>query len=106
MPPAFRLTDNALVPIDAHACPKCPHTATGPAVRGSPTVNINNLPAVRMTDGGMHAVCCGPNIWTCIQGSATVFINGLPAVRLGDMTAHCGGVGNTIGGSPTVMIGG
>ena len=106
MPPAFRLSDLAKVSGDAHGCPACPHTAVGPSIIGSPNVNINNLPAVRVGDMGMHAVCCGPNMWQCVAGSGTVFINQIPAVRKDDQTQHCGGVGQTINGSPNVNIGG
>src|SRR5262249_34746753 len=104
MPPAFRLMDKAQVAADAHGCPACPHPGIGPAIIGSPTVNINKLPAVRMQDKGMHAACCGMNMWECIQGSATVFINNKPAVRLGDATAHCQvSQGQTVEGSPDVL---
>ena len=106
MPPAFRLTDLAQCPADAHGCPLCPHPTVGPAILGSPTVLVNNLPAIRLGDTGIHAACCGPNMWNPIMGSATVMINNKPAIRLGDQTKHCGGVGQTINGSPTVMIGG
>ncbi len=73
---------------------------------GSPTVNVNSLPAVRVGDMGIHAACCGPNMWNAQMGSGTVFINGKPAHRVGDMTKHCGGVGQTIAGSPSVIVGG
>jgi uncharacterized Zn-binding protein involved in type VI secretion len=106
MPPAFRLGDLAQASVDAHGCPACPHPATGPAILGSPNVMVNGRPAVRMQDMGIHAVCCGPNMWTAAMGSGTVFINGKPAVRTGDMTTHCGGVGTTQAGSTDVMIGG
>lgn len=67
---------------------------------------INNLPAVRVGDMGIHAVCCGPNTWTAVMGSATVMINGKAAHRQNDMDQHCGGVGKMIEGSPDVQIGG
>jgi uncharacterized Zn-binding protein involved in type VI secretion len=94
------------VPVDAHGCPACPHPAIGPAIAGSPNVNVNSLPAVRVGDNGIHAACCGPNTWTAQQGSGTVFINGQPAHRVGDMDEHCGGVGQMINGSPNVVVGG
>jgi uncharacterized Zn-binding protein involved in type VI secretion len=106
MPPAFRLGDNANIPACAHGCPGCPHPAVGPAILGSPTVMVNKRPAIRLGDTGIHAACCGPNMWHPTKGSATVFINNKPAIRLGDMTTHCGGVGQTIAGSPDVIIGG
>ncbi len=106
MPPQGRVSDNAMVPADAHGCPACPHPATGPATSGSPDVMVNGLPALRVGDPGVHAACCGPNQWKAAKGSGTVFINDKPAHRLGDMTQHCGGVGNLIVGSPTVIVGG
>jgi uncharacterized Zn-binding protein involved in type VI secretion len=73
---------------------------------GSPDVNVNGLPALRVDDAGIHAACCGPNMWWAQTGSATVFINGKQAHRLGDMDRHCGGIGQMIEGSQNVMIGG
>jgi uncharacterized Zn-binding protein involved in type VI secretion len=106
MPGAGRLGDKAKAQADAHGCPACPHMAIGPAILGSPNVLVNNLPALRVTDIGIHAVCCGPNMWTAAMGSGTVIINFLPAHRNGDMTTHCGGVGSLIEGSTDVLVGG
>lgn len=106
MPGASRLGDKAQAMADAHGCPACPHTVTGPAVEGSPDVNIDHRPAVRLGDQGIHAPCCGPNLWNAAAGSATVMINGQPAVRQGDSTTHCGGQGSMIEGSADVIIGG
>lgn len=106
MPPGGRLGDKAQVPLDAHGCPACPHPGTGPAIAGSPDVNINKRPALRLNDPGLHAACCATNTWNAVQGSATVFINGKAAVRMGDQTKHCGGLGKVIEGSPNVDIGG
>jgi uncharacterized Zn-binding protein involved in type VI secretion len=78
----------------------------GPAVQGSPDVMVNSRPALRLGDQGIHAACCGPNLWNPIVGSTTVMINGMPAVRLGDSTQGCGGTGAMIEGSPDVMVGG
>ena len=105
MPPMCRLGDKAKG-IDAHGCPACPHNVVGPAVVGSPDVLVNSLPALRLGDQGLHAACCGPNMWQPIAGSGTVMVNGIPAVRLGDATAGCGGTGSMIEGSPDVMVGG
>lgn len=105
MPPQCRLGDKSNVPADAHGCPACPHNATGPAIMGSPTVFVNNKPALRVGDMGTHAACCGPNIWVAAVGSATVLINGMPAHRLGDQDTHCGGVGQMIEASPDVIVG-
>jgi uncharacterized Zn-binding protein involved in type VI secretion len=107
MPPAGRLGDKAQGLADAHGCPACPHLfVIGPAITGCPTVFINNMPALRVGDQGIHAACCGPNVWVAAMGSTTVFIGGMPAHRFGDMTAHCGGVGYLVEGSPDVIIGG
>lgn len=105
MPAQGRLGDLAQVSADAHGCPACPHTAVGPAIAGSPNVNVNHRPALRVGDRGIHAACCGPNMWTAQQGSNTVFINGQPAHRMGDMNIHCGGVGKLIQGSANVLVG-
>lgn len=67
---------------------------------------INNLPALRVDDAGVHTACCGPNQWRAMGGSATVFINGKPAFRKTDPAQHCGGVGQLIQGSPDVDVGG
>jgi len=106
MPGAGRLGDKAQVQADAHGCPICPHPAVGPAILGSPTVMINYLPALRVTDMGVHAACCGPNMWVATKGSSTVLINNLPAHRMTDQNAHCGGMGLLIEGSTNVIIGG
>ncbi|TBW34598.1 hypothetical protein EYW49_17775 [Siculibacillus lacustris] len=106
MPLQSRLGDKAFNPADAHGCPACPHPVIGPAIAGSPNVYVNERPALRVSDPGMHAACCGPNTWKVAAGSSTVLINGLPAARVGDMTAHCGGMGTLVEGSPTVIVGG
>jgi uncharacterized Zn-binding protein involved in type VI secretion len=106
MPPQSRLGDKSQVPADAHGCPACPHPCIGPAIIGSPNVNVNKMPALRVGDKGMHAACCGPNMWNAVAGSGTVMINNMPAHRLGDRDAHCGGVGQMVEGSPNVMTGG
>ena len=77
----------------------------GPAIQGSSDVLVNNLPALRDTDPGIHAACCGPNQWSASGGAPSVFINGKKAFRQTDMTRHCGGSGALIQGSPTVLVG-
>jgi uncharacterized Zn-binding protein involved in type VI secretion len=107
MPGAARLGDKSMIPACVHGSPCCPHPATGPAISGSPDVNIEKLPAIRQDDPGLHAVCCGPNTWVAKTGSATVKINGKGAHRMGDQDQHCGsGMGQMIEGSATVIIGG
>ena len=105
MPGQGRLGDKATVPTDAHGCPACPHTATGPAIRGSPNVNVNHRPALRVDDPGIHAACCGANTWTATTGSTSVFINGKAAHRVGDQNRHCGGTGQLVEGSQNVIVG-
>jgi len=98
MPGQGRLGDKASVPLDVHGCPACPHPAVGPAIQGSPDVNVNRRPALRVDDPGIHAACCGPNTWTANR-------NGRAAHRMGDQTRHCGGLGRLIEGSPNVIVG-
>jgi uncharacterized Zn-binding protein involved in type VI secretion len=105
MPGQGRLGDKANVPLDAHGCPACPHPAIGPAILGSPDVNVNRRPALRVDDPGIHAACCGANTWTATKGSLTVFINGKGAHRMGDQNRHCGGMGQLVEGSPNVLVG-
>jgi uncharacterized Zn-binding protein involved in type VI secretion len=100
-----RLGDQAQNPADAHGCPGCPHPVTGPAIGGSPDVNVNGLPALRKDDPGVHAACCGPNTWNALGCSGSVYINGKGAHRLSDATQHCGGIGQLIDGSPNVFTG-
>jgi uncharacterized Zn-binding protein involved in type VI secretion len=105
MPGAGRLRDKAEVKADAHGCPGCPHNAKGPAILGSPTVLINDKPALRVTDMGIHMACCDGNIWVATKGSGTVLIDTLQAHRKDDMTTHCGGPGQLIEGSDDVIVG-
>ena len=106
MPPQTRLGDKSKCDADAHGCPACPHVVQGPAVTGAATVLVNNKPAVRATDSGVHVACCGPNIWVAAMGSFSVMIEYLPAHRKDDMDIHCGGIGKMIEGSPDVNVGG
>ncbi|HEX2570563.1 MAG TPA: PAAR domain-containing protein [Polyangia bacterium] len=96
----------AMVPLDVHGCPSCPHQAMGPAVSGSPNVFINGRPALRVGDSGLHAACCQNNSFITQTGSQTVLINGQYAHRMGDITTHCGGIGCLITGSFDVIVGG
>jgi uncharacterized Zn-binding protein involved in type VI secretion len=89
-----------------HGCPACPHPAIGPAIQGSPDVHVNGRPVVRVGDKGVHAACCGGNMWTAAAGSATVMVNNKPAHRQGDACTHCGGVGKMVEGSENVVTGG
>jgi len=105
MPGQGRLGDKANVPLDIHGCPACPHAANGPAIQGSPDVNVNRRPALRVGDPGIHAACCGTNTWTATKGSITVLINGKGAHRMGDQNGHCRGIGQLVEGSPNVIVG-
>lgn len=106
MPGLGRLGDLSHVAMDNHGCPACPHVCTGPAIVASPNVNVNNIPALRIGDKGVHAACCGPNQWTAQGGSSSVFINNMGVHRQGDVDVHCGGIGRLIMGSPNVNAGG
>lgn len=113
MPGCCRLGDRAKAPLDVHGCPLCPHhDVLGPAISASANVFINGSPALRIDDIGMHAACCGTNMWKVIAASGTVFVNGSAIVRKGDTTQHCGGIGqmidasaNVVDGSPMTMKG-
>lgn len=106
MPPQGRLGDKSQVPGDGHGCPACAHGCVGPAIVGSPNVLVNSRPALRVSDNGIHAACCGPNTWKAVVGSGTVLINNKAAHRQNDMDQHCGGVGKLIEGSSDVVTGG
>jgi len=108
VPPAARMTDISLNPADVHGCNGCPHGVQGPALSGSSNTIVAGqaLLRARGADNGVHAGCCGPNIWVTMQGSTKVYCNDLPVVRVGDATTHCGGVGSIITGATQVIIGG
>ena len=100
-----RVQDLGFNPADAHGCPACPHPVIGPALSGSPDVQINGLSALRIGDPGVHAACCGPNVWACLTGSETVYVNNIAHHRLYDLQVHCGGIGFLVTASPDVDIG-
>ncbi len=110
MPSAARVTDIAVGALHCHSVhpwSPIPHPVQGPIMAGAGTVFINNLPAARMNDTGVHAACCGPNTFQIMQGSGTVTIENMSAARMGDTTLHCAmASGSIITGSPTVSIGG
>ncbi len=99
MPPASRLTDMHVCPMQTPGVPPIPHVGGPIAGPGVATVLIGSLPASVVGDS---AICVGPPD-TVAKGSATVMIGGKPAVRMGDSTAHGGSI---VLGLPTVMIGG
>ncbi len=98
MPPAARISDFHICPMQTPGTPPIPHVG-GPIVKGEPTVMIGFMPAARITD---MAVCVGPPD-TIVKGSGTVLIAYMSAARQGDSTTHGGTI--TIG-YPTVIIGG
>lgn len=99
-----RIGDMSQNPIDAHGCLACPHPTVGPIISGSPNVSIVGLPAARVGDRGVHAVCCGPNMFTLKTGDNNVLIDGKPAARKGDMAVHCGGTGRIISVYSDILI--
>lgn len=99
MPPAARVGDMHVCPMQSPAPVPVPHVGGPILPPGAPTVMIGFQPAATAT--GM-CVCVGPPD-TIAKGSATVQINFLPAVRMGDQCAHGGTV---VQGFPQVMIGG
>lgn len=99
MPPASRITDMHVCPMQTPGLPPIPHVG-GPIVGpGVANVLIGKLPAAVVGD---LCTCVGPPD-SIVQGSATVMIGGRPAVRMGDSCAHGGTV---LAGTPTVIIGG
>jgi len=99
MPPAARITDMHVCPMQTPGVPPIPHVG-GPIVGpGAPTVLIVGLPAANVSS---TCTCVGPPD-AIVKGSATVMIGGKPAARMGDTTAHGGSI---VMGAPTVIIGG
>jgi uncharacterized Zn-binding protein involved in type VI secretion len=90
----------ARCPVDAHGCPACPHNVVGPITTGSPQVIIGGRPAARVGDKGIHAACCGLNIFEIVGGDPEVLIDGRPAAKVGSPTKHCGGAGTIISAGP------
>jgi uncharacterized Zn-binding protein involved in type VI secretion len=99
MPPAARITDLHVCPMQTPGLPPIPHVG-GPVIGpGVPTVLIGKMVAAVVGD---NATCVGPPD-VIAKGSATVMIGNKPAARMGDPTGHGG---NIAIGCPTVMIGG
>ena len=99
MPPAARIGDLHVCPMQTPGTPPIPHVGGPILPPGTPTVLIGGQPAACVGD---MATCVGPPD-SIIMGSATVMIGGKPAARMGDSTAHGGSI--TVG-CPTVIIGG
>jgi uncharacterized Zn-binding protein involved in type VI secretion len=98
MPPAARLTDMHLCPMQTPALVPVPHVGGPIAFLGEPTVLIGFLPAARITD---KCICVGP-LDPIIQGSINVLIGRKPAARMFDKCAHGGMI---IQGQLNVLIG-
>lgn len=99
MPPAARVGDMHVCPMQTPGVPPIPHVGGPIMPPGKPTVLIAGLPAATATS---LCTCVGPPD-TIVKGSATVLIGSMPAARMGDSTAHGGSI---VMGAPTVMIGG
>jgi uncharacterized Zn-binding protein involved in type VI secretion len=99
MPPAARVNDMHVCPMQTPGVPPIPHVGGPILPPGCPTVLIGGQPAARMGD---MALCTGPPD-SIAKGSATVMIGGMPAARMGDLTAHGGSI---VAGCVTVIIGG
>ena len=99
MPPAVRISDMHICPMQTPGVPPIPHVG-GPVIGpGMATVLIAGIPAARVGD---MAVCTGSTD-SIVTGSTTVLIGGMPAARIGDTTAHGGAL---IIGALNVLIGG
>lgn len=98
MPPAARLTDMHVCPMETPGLPPIPHVGGPIDGPGAPTVLIGELPAA--CEGDM-LVCVGPPD-EIVLGFPTVLIEGRPAAFLGSMCAHGGTV---VSGFPMVEIG-
>lgn len=102
---AGRLSDKAVASSDDHWCAGCPNPSAGPSASGASNVLINNKPALRKGDKGLHSGGCNTNLWLANGGSSTVLINNRPAFRMKDATKHSGGPGSLAQGSSNVLIG-
>ncbi len=97
MPPAARLSDMHVCPMQTPAPVPIPHVG-GPILMGCPTVLTGMLPQARMGD---PCLCVGPPS-SIMKGSPTVLVGGMMAARMGDPTMHGGTI---VIGLPTVLIG-
>ena len=86
MPPAARVNDNHICPMQTPAVVPIPHVG-GPIMGpGVPTVLIEGMPASVVGD-----VCIGVGPPSAVmQGSTAVPIAGRAAARVGDPTMHGG----------------
>jgi uncharacterized Zn-binding protein involved in type VI secretion len=99
MPPAARVNDNHICPMQTPAIIPIPHVG-GPILGpGVPNVLIEGIPASVVGD---VCVCIGPPS-AVMKGSTGVLIAGRAAARVGDPTMHGGAI--LPPGAPTVIIG-
>ena len=97
MPPAARIGDMHVCPMQTPGTPPIPHVGGPILPPGVPTVLIAKMPAATVGD---MCTCVGPPD-SIVMGSTKVMIGGKPAARMGDSTAHGGSI---VAGAPTVMI--
>lgn len=97
MPPAARITDMHVCPMQTPGTPPIPHVG-GPIVMGEPTVITGYMPQARMGD---MAICVGPPDSIAV-GSPSVLVGGMMAARIGDASVHGGAITT---GFTSVMIG-
>lgn len=98
MPPAARVGDMHVCPMQTPAVVPIPHVGGPILPPGALMVLIGNMPAACMGD---MAVCVGPPD-SIVKGSMVVLIGNKPAARMGDNCAHGGTI---VMGFPMVMIG-
>ena len=99
MPPAARVNDNHICPMQTPAVVPIPHVG-GPIMGpGVPNVLIEGMPASVVGD---VCICVGPPA-AVMKGSTGVLIAGRAAARVGDPTMHGGSI--LPPGAPTVWIG-
>jgi uncharacterized Zn-binding protein involved in type VI secretion len=99
MPPAARVNDNHICPMQTPAVVPIPHVG-GPIMGpGVPSVLIEGMPASVVGD---VCICVGPPS-AVMQGSTGVLIAGRAAARVGDPTMHGGNI--LPPGALTVIIG-
>lgn len=98
--------DKAKNPKCRHGKSCCPHSTKGKYTQGSPNVDADNCPLVRVGDEFAHDdKCCDSNKGTAAKGSTKVTCNNRPVHRDKDRTKHCGGDGKGDGGCPKVLAG-
>lgn len=98
MPPASRVGDMHVCPMQTPGIPPIPHVGGPILPPGCPTVLIGFQPAARVGD---MCVCVGPPD-VIAMGSPTVLIGSMMSARIGDSTVHGGTI---VQGFPQVMIG-